>query len=152
MEVKMSNRMISPIRDFLTLREAMDRLFDESFIRPGGSLMAEGFGNLALDVQTKDDEYIVYANVPGLKPEDLRLEIVNNTVTIRGEVKEEQKTERENYLLQERRYGQFSRSFSVPTPLDAAKAEAEIENGVLTLRLPKAEEARPKAITVKVKK
>jgi HSP20 family protein len=152
MEVKMSNRMISPIRDFLTLREAMDRLFDESFIRPGGSLMAEGFDNLALDVQTKDDEYIVYANVPGLKPEDLRLEIVNNTVTIRGEVKEEQKTERENYLLQERRYGQFSRSFSVPTPLDAAKAEAEIENGVLTLRLPKAEEARPKAITVKVKK
>lgn len=148
----MTNRMLAPIRDMLSLREAMDRLYDESFVRPFGSPWADGGYGLTVDVQAKDDEYILRANVPGLKPEDLRLEVVNNTVTFRGEIKEEHKTEQENYLLQERRYGQFSRSVTLPTPLDPAKAEATVENGVLTLRLPKAEEAKPKAITIRTKK
>jgi HSP20 family protein len=144
----MTNRMLSPIRDMLSLREAMDRLFDESVIRP--AFFGAGYG-LSLDVQAEKDEYIVRANVPGLKPEDVHVEIVDNTVTISGEVKHDQKIEQENYLLQERRYGQFSRTFTLPTSLNSAKAEAIVENGVLTLRLPKAEEARPKAIAVKAK-
>jgi HSP20 family protein len=148
----MTNRMLSPIRDMLSLREAMDRLFDESFVRPfGSSTLAAGYG-VALDVQTEKEDYVLRANVPGLKPEDLHVEVVDNTVTIRGEIKEESKTEQENYLLQERRYGQFSRSITLPTPLDPGKAEATIENGVLVLRLPKAEEARPKMITIKARK
>ncbi len=130
----------------------MDRLFDESFVRPFGSpMLTRGYG-VALDVQTDKDEYVLRANVPGLKPEDLHVEVVDNTVTIRGEIKEESKTEQDNFLLQERRYGQFSRSVTLPTPLDPGKAEATIENGVLVLRLPKAEEAKPKMITVKARK
>jgi HSP20 family protein len=78
--------------------------------------------------------------------------VVDNTITLRGEIKEESKVEQENFLLQERRYGQFSRSVTLPTPVDHGKAEATVENGVLTLRIPKAEEARPKMITVKAKK
>jgi len=130
----------------------MDRLFDESFVRPFGSPMrTRGYG-VALDVQTEKDEYVLRANVPELKPEDLHVEVVDNTVTIRGEIKEESKTEQDIFLLQERRYGQFSRSVTLPTPLDPGKAEATIENGVLVLRLPKAEEAKPKMITVKARK
>ena len=130
----------------------MDRLFDTSFVRPFGSpMLTRGYG-VALDVQTEKDEYVLRANVPGLKPEDLHVEVVDNTVTIHGEIKEESKTEQDNFLLQERRYGQFSRSVTLPTPLDPGKAEATIENGVLVLRLPKAEEAKPKMITVKARK
>ena len=147
----MSNQMLSPFtpfREMLTLREAMDRLFDESFVR--GATSANGYG-LALDVQQDNDNYVVRANVPGLKPEDLQIEVVDNTITVRGEVKSERKEEKDNYLLQERRYGQFSRSISLPTTVNAARAEATIEQGVLTLRVPKAEEAKPKAITIKAK-
>jgi len=130
----------------------MDRLFDASFVRPFGSpMLTRGYG-VALDVQTEKDEYVLRANVPGLKPEDLHVEVVDNTVTIHGEIKEESKTEQDNFLLQERHYGQFSRSVTLPTPLDPGKAEATIENGVLVLRLPKAEEAKPKMITVKARK
>lgn len=144
----MSNLMLTPFREMLTLREAMDRLFDESFVR--GSTSANGYG-LALDVQIDKDDYVVRANVPGLKPEDLHIEVVDNTVTVRGEIKSERQEKQENYLLQERRYGQFSRSISLPTAVNPAKAEATIEQGVLTLRVPKAEEAKPKAITIKAK-
>jgi len=148
----MTNRMLTPFREMLSLREAMDRLFDESVVRPLGSYWTgDGGYGLALDVQTEKDDYLIRANVPGLKPEDLQVEVVDNTVTLRGEIKAERKVEEENYLLQERRYGQFSRSISLPTAVNSAKAEAVIENGVLTLRVPKAEEAKPKAISVKVK-
>jgi HSP20 family protein len=143
--------MLTPFREMLSLREAMDRLFDESFVRPfNGAALTGGYG-LALDVRTDKDDYILRANVPGLKPEDLHVEVVDNTVTVRGEIKSEREEKDENYLLQERRYGQFSRSVSLPTAVNSAKAEAVIENGVLTLRLPKAEEAKPKAITIKAK-
>lgn len=144
----MSNLMLTPFREMLSLREAMDRLFDDSFVR--GPAMAGGYG-LALDVQVEKDDYLIRANVPGLKANDLRLEIMDNTVTVSGEVQSEREDQQANYLLQERRSGQFSRSVTLPTAVNAAKAEAIIENGVLTLRLPKAEEAKPKAIIIKAK-
>lgn len=102
-------------------------------------------------MQIDKDDYVLRANVPGLKPEDLRIEVVDNTVTVRGEIKSEREEKQENYLLQERRYGQFSRSISLPTAVNAAKAEATVDQGMLTLRLPKAEEVKPKAITIKAK-
>ncbi|MGH2523077.1 MAG: Hsp20/alpha crystallin family protein [Anaerolineales bacterium] len=130
----------------------MSRLFDDSFVRPlGGTWITDGDWGVPLDVQAKDDEYLIRANVPGLKPEDLKIEVIDNTVNICGEVKSEHKTEQENYLLQERHYGSFSRSLTLPTRLNPARCEAEIENGVLTVRIPKAEEARPKAIAIKTK-
>jgi HSP20 family protein len=140
--------MLTPFREMLTLREAMNRLFDESYMRP---VMGSGGFGLDMDVEAKNDEFILHANVPGLKPDDIHIEIVDNTVTVHGEYRAETKNEDKNYLLMERRYGQFSRTVTLPAPVNAGKAEANIENGVLTLRLPKAEEAKPKLITVKAK-
>lgn len=144
----MSTLMLTPFREMLTVREAMNRLFDESYMRP---LAGNGGFGLEMDVEAKNDEFILHANVPGLKPDDIHIEIVDNTVTLRGEYKAETKNEDKNYLLMERRYGQFSRIVTLPASVNAGKAEANVEQGVLTLRLPKAEEAKPKLISVKAK-
>ena len=147
----MSNLMLRPVlRDMLSLREAMDKLFDESFPMAGGTWMSNGIG-VQVDIEAKPEEFVLRANVPGLKPEDLHIEIVDNTVSLRGEVKAEAKTEKDSWLLQERTAGQFTRSFTLPVAVDANKAEAHVEHGVLTLRLPKAEAVKPKLISIKAK-
>lgn len=89
--------------------------------------------------------------MPGVKPEDIDITITGDTLTIKGEVKAEEKVEKANYIRRERRYGAFSRSLTLPTSVVAEKAKAEFENGVLTLTLPKAEEVKPKTIKVKAK-
>lgn len=142
---------IRPMYRPTRLTDLMDRLFDEAFSRTWGTLSAvEGF-SIPVDIQAKDDEYIVYANVPGLRAEDLNVEVLGNSVTLRGEVFAPASDEKNGWLLQERVTGKFSRSFTLPAELDNTKAEANLENGVLILRLPKAEAARPKAIKVRVK-
>jgi HSP20 family protein len=141
---------LSPYRDMLSLRDAMDQLFDQSFIRP---YMTDGAGfGLSVDVRAEGDDYVITAAVPGLKPEDLNVEVLGDTVVLKGELKQEREENEKSYLLRERRYGRFSRSITLPTVLNAGKADASIENGVLTLRVPKADEAKPKAISIKVKK
>lgn len=140
---------IRPLYRPIRLTEMMDRLFDESFGRSLGT-PAETFG-FAMDVQAKDDEFIVHANLPGLRPEDLNIEVLGNSVTVRGEVFAPAVDEKNGWLLQERVFGKFSRTFTLPAELDNAKAEAHFEHGVLTLRLPKAEAAKPKAIKVHLK-
>jgi HSP20 family protein len=101
-----------------------------------------------VDVKEDKEAYVLSAYLPGMKSEDLNINVVNDTVTIAGKVKDEKTTEETNYLLKEWRNGQFSRSLTLPDELDAAKAEASLKDGVLTLRLPKAETALPKAIKV----
>jgi len=133
----------------LRLAEAVNRLFDESVINP--QTLNPTVAALPLDVVADGDEYVIRAAVPGLKAEDLHLEVLGDTVTIRGEVNAEEKHENGNWLLRERRYGKFARTLNLPTEVDGTKAEAALENGVLTLRLPKAEAARPKNIKVKAK-
>ena len=141
-----------PFRDLISLREAMDRLFEESFIRPRtGWLAPLGPGALAVDVYETDQDVVVKSSVPGVKPEDIDITITGDTLTIKGETKAEEKVERANYLRQERRYGAFARSLTLPTSIVAENAKAEFENGVLTLTLPKAEEVKPKTIKVKAK-
>ena len=137
----------------MRLIDAMNRLFDESVLHPYDRpyVADERAYALPLDVIAKDDEYVITAAVPGLKPDDLSVEVLGETVTIRGEIKSEQNGEQDGYLLQERRYGKFSRTLNFPVELDGAKAEASVENGVLTLRVPKAETARPKTIKVKAR-
>jgi len=139
-----------PFREMISLREAMDRLFEESFVRPPLTPLRTG-GTLAVDVRETDDAFIINASVPGLKPEDLNINVVGDTVTISGEIKEETKEEEANYIYRERRFGSFTRTVTLPTSLNPDKAEAVIENGVLTLTIPKAEAAKPKAIKVKTK-
>ncbi len=136
---------ISPYRRLSTLRQAMDRLFDES-LSDSQPTVREMI--LAVDVQAADDDYTIHALVPGLEADDLNIEIINNTVTIRGEFKAPE--EKGNYMLCELPAGNFCRTITLPTALDPAKAEAKIKDGVLVLRVPKAEAHRPKQIKVKV--
>jgi HSP20 family protein len=149
MEETMTLSIYRPMR----LIDAMNRLFDESVLHPYDRpyVADERAYALPLDVIAKDDEYVITAAVPGLKPDDLSVEVLGEGVTIRGEIKSEQNGEQDGYLLQERRYGKFSRTLNFPVELDGAKAEASVENGVLTLRVPKAETARPKMIKVKAR-
>ena len=139
-----------PLRDMVTLRAAMDRLFGDALVRPGDELPL-GAGGPQVDMYQTKDDVIVKATVPGLGPEDIDVSITGDTLTIKGEFKEEEKVEKEQYVYQERRFGQFCRQMTLPTRVRHDKAKADFENGVLTLRLPKAEEAKPKSIKIKVK-
>lgn len=141
-----------PFTELMSLRQAMDKLFEDSFVRPSRGLHA--FSELtvpALDVYQTPNEVVVKATLPGVKPEDVSIDITGETLTIRGETKVEEEVKKEDYLYQERRYGSFSRSVVLPGGLKTDKAEATMEDGVLTLTIPKAEEVKPKAIKVKPK-
>ena len=108
---------------------------------------AERDFRLAVDVREEDEAFVLNALVPGLKAEDLNIQILDDVVSLEGEFKGNEN----EYLLRELPYGSFRRSLRLSTPLEAGKAEARITDGVLTLRLPKAETARPKTIKVAVK-
>jgi HSP20 family protein len=127
-----------------TLRDAMNRLFEESINEPA---VNEREMLLAADVQTDEDAYVITALVPGLKADDLNIEVLNNTVSLRGEFKSTE-IDGAKYLMCELPAGRFSRVISLPTALDPARAEASIQNGVLHLRVPKAESHRPKTIKI----
>ncbi len=136
---------------FADVRQAMDRMLEESF-RPLRVL--RGFEEIApvpLDMYQTDNDVVIKAALPGVKPEDVDITISGNTLSIKGETKTEEEIKREDYLYQERRYGSFSRTIALPASLQTDKAEATFENGVLTLTIPKAEEIKPKAIKVKAK-
>jgi HSP20 family protein len=138
-----------PMREAMTLREAMDRLFDDAFTRPvefGGTWQIP-----AIDLYQTDDEIVVKAALPGMKADEVQISITDNVLTLKGEVKEKTEKKEKAYHLREQRYGAFERSVALPSDVIADKAQAEFEDGVLTISLPKAEEVRPKMITVKAK-
>lgn len=138
-----------PFRDLVSLRDAMDRLFEESFISPKAGLLSQlSAGSLAVDIYETDQDVVVKASLPGVKPEDVDLSVVGDTLTIKAAVKEEDEVEDGCYYCHERREGTFQRSVKLPSVTVADKAEAKLENGVLTLVLPKAEEVKPKSIKV----
>lgn len=140
-------RPYRPVRLF----DLMDRVFDDPFFRNGFVSNAVDAFAIPLDVKATDDEFVISAAVPGLKPEDVKVEVLENVVTLSGEVASEKIDENDRWLLRERAFGKFSRSLKLPVDVDGAKAEANVEHGVLTLRLPKAEAAKPKTITVKAR-
>ena len=140
-----------PFREMMTLRNAMDRLFEESFVSPSRLWPEVGVGELAIDMYQTANDVVVKAALPGLKPEEVDISITGDTLTIKGERKEEQEVKQEDYFYKEHRYGGFSRSIAIPVQVKSDKAEALFENGVLTLTLPKAEEIKPKQIKVKAK-
>lgn len=135
---------ISPYRRIANLRRAMDRMLEESY-QDEASVEREML--LAVDIQAEDDAYTLKALVPGLEAEDLNIEILNNTITLRGEYKA-QENENKDFLVSELPVGRFARVLTLPTALDPSKAEAQIKNGVLTLHVPKAETHRPRSIKV----
>jgi HSP20 family protein len=152
---KEENRMTAlsrwdPSREMMTMRQFMDRFFSDPYGSgwQGGSAGSTGGQGFALDVAEENDDYVIKASVPGVRPEDIDITIADNVLTIKGESKADEEIKEENYHLRERRFGSFSRSISLPATIDAEKVEANCENGVLTLRLPKSEAVKPKRINV----
>ncbi len=135
----------NPIREMAAMQGALDRLFDENWraVRNGANA-----GSLALDVHETDQAYVINAVVPGVSADALSISLHDGVLTISGEVPQAAH-ENSRALLLERSYGKFQRSIRLPLPVDASAVEATIENGVLTLTLPKSPEAQPRMIPVK---
>ena len=141
-------RRPSPFGELLSLRQAMDRLFEDSFVRPG-RFVGTGFdGGLPMDVRTTKDALVVEASLPGYSADDVDITLEGGTLTITGKTSSEERNEEGEYLLQEIRRGSFSRAISLPQGLEPDKATANFENGVLTLRIPKAEQVKPRQIKI----
>ena len=121
----------------------LDRLYNAELART----YAPQARTLPVDVIATENDYVIQAVAPGLKAEDLSVEIEDNTVTIKGETKLPE-VEKGRYLLDEVCYGKFERSLRIDAELDGSKAEARLENGLFTLRIPKAESAKPKVVKV----
>ena len=138
-----------PAREMMTLREAMDRLFDDAFTRPFS--LRDGWTVPAIDMYQTDDEVVVKAALPGMKSDNVQISITGDMLSLKGEFKHEEEKQERAYHLREQRYGAFERTFALPTAVVSDKAKAEFENGILTITLPKAEEVKPKMITVKAK-
>jgi HSP20 family protein len=133
----------------VTLQDQINRLFHEAFDRSPeeGSITTWA---PAVDIFETQQELVVKADLPDIKPEELDIRVENNILTIRGERKFEKKVTEDKYLRVERSYGSFSRSFSLANTVNAEAIKAEYKNGVLTLTVPKREEAKPKQIKVNV--
>jgi HSP20 family protein len=138
-----------PASEFLSLREAMNRLFEDSYVGARAWNSAATWIAPTLDVYETPENVVVKAVVPGIKPEDVDITVTGNVLTLTGEAKEETETKEKNYLRRETRIGSFSRTLELPVGLVSDKADAKFENGVVTITLPKAEEVKPKTIKVK---
>ena len=138
-----------PFREALSLRDAMDRLFQESFVRPSAATGRCGW--VPMDVEETGDAYRLHVQLPGWKPEDVNITVQESTVTISGQYNnapERKDEESRTWHVRERSFASFNRSFSFPLPVDADRAEATFENGELVLTLPKAESAKPRQIKI----
>lgn len=149
----MSMTRWDPFRDMLSLREAMNQLLESSYIRPGtaggGTEGRGGVQSLALDVAEREGAYLVTASLPGVKPEDVDVSVLGDTLTIRAETKGEQERQSGGYLLRERHAGVMQRSVTLPNTIDAEGVAADFEDGVLTLTLPKSRASMPRRIEVR---
>ena len=138
-----------PAREMMTLREAMDRLFDDAFTRPLS--LRDGWTSPAIDMYQTDDEVVVRVALPGIKPADVQINITGDVLYIKGETKHDEEKREKAWHIREQRMGAFERAVALPTDVVADQAKAEFENGVLTITLPKAEEVKPKTISIKAK-
>lgn len=139
-----------PVREMMTLREAMDRLFDDAFTRPV-NLRDGGWSSPAIDMYQTDDDIVIKAALPGFTADEVQINVTGDVLTLRGEMKHEEEKKDKAWHIREHRWGSFERSVALPTDVRADKAAADFENGILTITLPKAEEVKPKTINVKAK-
>ena len=142
----------TPARELLTMRDQMDRLMDElvsPVYRTTRSAWDGGIASFPVDVYQTDKEYVVKATLPGVKADDLDVSIVGETLTIKATIQQDKDVKEESWLLKETQYSAFSRSITLPSEVQADKVDANLEGGILTLRIPKAEAILPKSIKVK---
>ncbi len=148
----MSTTRWDPWGDIVSLREAMNNLLEESFVRPRPGTPGPGMASsLALDVKETPESFVIIASVPGVPSAAIDISVLGDTLRIRGHRKEEteESGDGSRWLLRERRFGAFERTVSLPSMVNAEKAEADFQDGVLTITLPKADIARPKSIPVR---
>lgn len=138
-----------PAREMMTLREAMDHLFDDAFTRP--LTLRDGWSAPAIDMYQTDDEIVVKASLPGVKADEVQINITGEILTLKGETRQVEEKKDKAWHMREQRWGAFERAIALPTEVVADKAKAEFENGILTIILPKAEEVKPKIINIKAK-
>ncbi len=140
-----------PAREMMTLREAMDRLFDDAFTRPLSIRDGWSMANPAIDMYQTENDVVVKASIPGMKAEDVQINITGDVLTLKGESKQEEERNDKAWHIREQRFGSFERSVALPTAVKTDKADAVFENGILTITLPKADEVKPKTINIKAK-
>lgn len=141
----------SPIRDVMSVRDEMNRLFNEVFGRASNGeagIWSSGAWTPPVDIYETDEALILQAELPGFSKDDVSVELKDNTLTLRGERKRSHEVKEENYQRMERTYGAFQRSFVLPTTVDQNRVMASVKDGVLELKLPKAEAAKPKRIAI----
>jgi HSP20 family protein len=143
------NRWETPFRGATTLQEQINRAFGDALGRTGEESNLTPWAP-PVDIYETENELVVKADLPDVNPQDLDIRVENNILTIRGERKFETKVKEDNYLRVERAYGSFSRTFSLANSVKSEAIKADYQNGVLTLSLPKREEAKPKQIKVNV--
>jgi len=138
-----------PFREALSLRNAMDQLFAQSFVRPNWGSSASAGRGVTMDVLETEQGYQVRVGLPGVKPEDLDLSVQQNTLTIKGQFRSSVKPDQQvNWLVQEISEGSFERSIIFPKPIDADKIDTSFEQGVLSITVPLSEASRPKKISI----
>lgn len=137
-----------PFQDMLSLRNIVDRMFEDFY---GGErqMSRTSTWGLALDLAENEDEFTVKASLPGINADDIDITYTENTLTIKGEIKEDRETAETHYHMRERRYGSFSRSITLPSKVKPEDIDAKFADGVLTIHMPKAEEVKPKRISIK---
>ena len=128
-----------PAREMMSLRDAMDRLFDDAFTRPLS--IRDGWSVPAIDMFQTDDEIVVKAALPGIKAEEVQINVTGEVLTLKGEVKQNQEMEEKAWHIREQRFGSFERSIRIPSTVDEERIEAHLKDGVLEVRLPKSKPA-----------
>jgi len=146
----MSMTRWEPFRDLNTLQEQVNRLFEDSVTRTRSGQAELASWAPAVDIFETENELVVKADLPDVQEKDIDVRVENNTLTIRGERKFNNEVHEDNYLRVERAYGTFTRSFSLPNTVNTEGIHADYHNGVLTVRMPKREETKPKQIKISV--
>jgi HSP20 family protein len=139
-----------PFGEMVSLRDAMDSLFEDSLVKWARPLEGDA-ATPAVDIFETAEKLGVKASLPGIKPEDVDISITPEGVVIKGETREETETKEGNYVRRERHFGTFARTIGLPTGLKIDKAEATMENGILTIEIPKAAEEKPKTVKIKAR-
>ena len=138
-----------PYAEMMSLRQAMDRLFQDAWVRPGfGGTQGATTGTVPLDIYETNDELVVTATLPGLKPEEIDITIQCDVLRIQGETRHDENVKEEQFHRRERGERRFYREVALPVSVKSDAVQAQFEHGILTLHLPKSEEAKPRRIQV----